>query len=320
MTGRSQEGGRVAQAAPKTARAGRRLDSVSVAALRSFVVLVECGSFSRTAEQLGSAVSTVSKHVDLLEHRLSTALFIRNTRRLSLTDSGSALYAQCRTALDSVDEAVDQTFGATEIRGSLRVVAPPSFTHCILGPALPQFLAEHPALSVELKVTTAHVDLMRERVDVAIRMTADNLGGHRMTRLGRAPSTLCASPAYLAQHGEPRAPTDLVQHRCLAGINSPFSETWRFRVGRRIVEIPSHARFTSDTGEVLRHACVQGLGIGGFYVFHIQPELDAGRLVRVLAGYDVDDGHVFAMTPATRFTPRATDALVRFVSGLCAGL
>ncbi len=308
-----------AEAAPLPP-ATRRLDSVAIAALRSFVAVVEANSFSAASRHLGTAVSTVSKHIDTLEHRLSTKLFARSTRRLNLTESGVALYEHCRVALDSVDNAVEQTFSATAVSGTVRVVAPPSFTHCILSAALPIFLAQHPQVSVDLKVTTATVDLLRDRVDVAIRMTPTSGTGGTLERIGKAPSALCASPGYLARHGTPRVPTDLAQHRCLAGVNSPYSERWPFRVGTEVIEVPIRSSFTSDTGEMLRHACLHDLGIAGFYLFHIQPELDAGRLVRVLQDYEVGDGQVFALMPSGRFMPRATAEFLRFIRGVCAAL
>ena len=298
----------------------RRLDSVPIAALRSFVAVVEANSFSAASRNLGSAVSTVSKHVDTLEHRLGTTLFARSTRRLNLTESGAALYEHCRVALDSVDHAVEQTFGATIVSGTVRVVAPPSFTHCILSAALPAFLAQHPQVSVDLKVTTATVDLLRDRVDVAIRMMPSSCSGGTLERIGKAPSVLCASPGYLARYGVPRVPEDLARHRCLAGVNSPYSERWPFKVGAQLFEVPIHSAFTSDTGEMLRHACLHDLGIAGFYLFHIQPELDAGRLVRVLQEYEVGDGQVYALMPAGRFMPRATAEFLRFIRGVCGAL
>ena len=309
----------MADAEPKL-RGARRLDSVAIAALRSFVAVVEANSFSAASRNLGFAVSTVSKHIDTLEHRLSTKLFARSTRRLNLTESGAALYEHCRVALDSVDNAVEQTFGATTISGTVRVVAPPSFTHCILSAALPAFLAQHPQVSVDLKVTTATVDLLRDRVDVAIRMTPTSGSGGTLECIGKAPSALCASPGYLARYGVPKVPAELAQHRCLAGVNSPYSERWPFKVGAEVVEVPVRSAFTSDTGEILRHACLHDLGIAGFYLFHIQPELDAGRLVRVLQEYEVGDGQVFALLPSGRFMPRATAEFLRFIRVVCAGL
>ena len=104
---------------------GRRLDAVSIAALRSFVTVVEVGGFSAASRQLGIAVSTVSKHIDTLEGRLHATFFLRTTRRLSLTEYGTRFYEYCREAINQVEEAVDQTFNPQEIRGRLRVVAPP---------------------------------------------------------------------------------------------------------------------------------------------------------------------------------------------------
>jgi DNA-binding transcriptional LysR family regulator len=295
----------------------RRLDAVSIASLRNFASVVETGSFSAASRQLGIAVSTVSKHVDVLEGRLRTTFFLRTTRRLNLTEDGSRFYEYCREALNQVEEAVDQTFNPQEIRGRLRVVAPPSFTSCILSPALPGFLGNHPNLHLELRVTTASLDMLRDQIDVAVRMTAESGSGVRMEQIGKAPSVLCASPAYIERSGMPKRPVDLRDHQCLLGINSPYGDRWRFRVKREILELPMRGAFASDTGDVLKHACISGLGVCGFYFFHVKGDLEAGRLVRVLEEFEADDGGVYAATPPNRFVPRNTAAFIEFVRSLC---
>jgi DNA-binding transcriptional LysR family regulator len=296
---------------------GRRLDAVSIAALRSFVTVVEVGGFSAASRQLGIAVSTVSKHIDTLEGRLHATFFLRTTRRLSLTEYGTRFYEYCREAINQVEEAVDQTFNPQEIRGRLRVVAPPAFTRCVLSPALPTFLESHPNLHVELKVTTASFDFLQNQVDVAIKTMIDQQHGGRVQEIGKAPSVLCASPAYIDRFGMPRRPAELRDHQCLLGVNSPYSERWRFKVKREIIELPIRGVFTADTGDVLRHACLHGLGISGFYMFHVRRDLETGLLVRVLEDFEPDGGSIYAVTPQNKFVPKNTSVFVDYVRSLC---
>ncbi len=291
----------------------RRFDAIPVAAFRSFVTVVEAGGFSTASRQLGLAVSTVSKHVDMLEARLRTSLVLRTTRRVTVTEAGTEFYEQCRLVLDRLDEVAEANFAPNELRGHLRVVAPPSFTSCILAPALPRFLSRHPNLRIDLRVTTAEVDFLRDGVDLAVRMTDAHANSDRIERIGPAPSLLCASPAYIARFGTPQRPEDLTAHRCLSGISSPYGERWQFRVGHDSVFVPIRSVFASDTGEVLRAACLDGLGIAGFYEFHVRGDLEAGRLVRVLGEFQADVSSLCAILPGGRYTPSKTSAFLSFL-------
>jgi LysR family transcriptional regulator, regulator for bpeEF and oprC len=291
----------------------RRFDAIPVAAFRSFVAVVEAGGFSAASRQLGLAVSTVSKHVDMLEARLRTSLVLRTTRRVTITEAGTEFYEQCRVMLDRLDEVAEANFAPNELRGHLRVVAPPSFTSCILAPALPHFLSRHPNLRVDLRVTTAEVDFLRDGIDLAVRMTDASTGSDRLERIGPAPSILCASPDYLARFGTPRRPEDLKAHRCFSGISSPYGERWQFRIGQDTVFVPIRSVFASDTGDVLRAACLDGLGIGGFYEFHVRRDLEAGRLVRVLGEFQADVSSLCVALPGERYTPSKTSAFLSFL-------
>lgn len=312
-----------AEGVEKTARTpiwrisrSRRFDSVPIAAFRSFVTVVETGGFAPASRELKLAVSTVSKHVETLETRLKTNLLLRTTRRVTLTDAGSSLYKQCRSVLDQLDDVVENNLRPGELRGRLRIVSPPSFTSRILSPALPDFLKQHPELQVELRVTTANVEFLRDGVDLAIRMMLDQVSSDQVQRIGTAPSILCASPEYLTQFGVPQRPADLVAHRCLGGISSPYSENWRFKVEDEIVDLPVKCCFLADTGDVLRDACLRGLGVAGFYEFHIEDEIRTGRLVPVLKQFQADVSSVYVVRPSSRYATPSVLSFISFLRGL----
>lgn len=311
-----QEAERAAKSSILQISRSRRFDSVPIAAFRSFVMVVETGGFAAASRELKLAVSTVSKHVEMLEGRLKTTLLLRTTRRVSLTDAGSSLYKQCRSVLDQLDDVVENSVRPGTLRGRLRVVSPPSFTRCILSPALPEFLQKHPELRVELRVTTANLEFLRDGVDVAIRMMLDQVHGDQVERIGDAPSVLCASPEYLAQAGIPERPEDLSAHRCLGGISSPYSENWQFRIGDEIVDWPVKSNFLTDTGDVLRDACLRGLGIAGFYRFHVEGDLKAGKLVPVLDRFQADVSSVYVVRPSSRYASPSVLAFTSFVREL----
>lgn len=314
MNERKQEGAdKIARTPIGLISRSRRFDSVPIAAFRSFVTVVETGGFAPASRELKLAVSTVSKHVETLETRLKANLLLRTTRRVTLTDAGTSLYKQCRTILDQLDDVVESNLRPGELRGRLRIVSPPSFTSRILSPALPDFLQRHPDLQVELRVTTANVEFLRDGVDLAIRMMLDQISSDQVQRIGAAPSILCASPEYLARFGVPQRPADLVAHRCLGGISSPYGENWRFKIDDEIVDLPVKCSFLTDTGDVLRDACLRGLGVAGFYEFHIEDEVRTGRLVPVLTSFQADVSSVYVVRPSSRY---ATPSVLSFVSFL----
>jgi DNA-binding transcriptional LysR family regulator len=293
----------------------QRFDSVPIAAFRSFVTVAETGGFAPASRDLRIAVSTVSKHVDVLEARLKTNLLLRTTRRVSLTDAGASFYQHCKSVLDQLDDVVESNLGPSELRGRLRIISPPSFTSRILSPALPDFLRQHPELRVELRVTTANLEFLQNGVDAAIRMTPDQPSSDSV-RIGPAPSVLCASPDYLARHGTPKHPDELVGHSCLGGISSPYGESWPFKVKNEVIRQPVKSRFLSDTGDVLRDACISGLGIAGFYAFHVEDDLTAGRLVPVLQRFQADVSSIHIVRPSARYVSSSVQAFTDFVRDL----
>lgn len=313
---RRDAGGKVDIAARKMPRS-RRLDSVSVAAIRSFVSVVDLGGFSRAAKDLGIAVSTVSKHIEVLEERLQTTILNRSTRRITLSDAGYLFYENCRLVMERLDDAAQKSLSRTVLGGRLRVVAPPSFTSCILSPALPAFLAMHPELRVELSVTTADVDFLKDGIDLAIRMLPPNNVGDHIDLIGEVHSLLCAAPSYLDNYGVPKLPSDLERHRCLGGINSPYGELWQFKIDGKIINLPVKCMFLTDTGDVLKHACLNGLGIAGFYNYHIKDDVLAGNVIPVLTEYRAAVSSIFIVRPLSRYPSAACEAFTEFVREIC---
>jgi DNA-binding transcriptional LysR family regulator len=302
-------------ACPTTGRIprSRQFDTVSIAAFRSFASVVEAGGFSAASRHLGVSVSAVSKHVEIIEMRLQTNLLLRTTRRITLTEAGANFYNQCRTLLDNIDEVVSSNAVPGALSGRLRVVSPPSFTACILSPALPRFLKRHPELRMELKITTTVPDFLRDGIDLAIRMTPEHANSDRVARIGDAPSVLCASPESLANYGVPLNPDDLALHRCLGGISSPYGEVWRFKINEVTIDQPIHCSFLCDTGDVLRELCLQGSGIGGFYEYHIEQEIQSGRLVPVLGPFQADVSAVYIIQPSARYAAPNASAFIEFI-------
>jgi DNA-binding transcriptional LysR family regulator len=296
------------------------LNNANILSLRCFVAVVETQSFSSAARQLRLAPSSVTKHVRLIETAVDVALLHRTTRRVAVTDAGERFYEQCLTILAQVEEAALGMVAEKQLCGHLRVTAPPSFAAAILAPRIHEFLASFPGLSLDVAVSSATPDLMRNRVDVAITLHEEPQSKLLHFRLGPCPLLFCASPDYLARRGTPRQPQDLTHHDCLSSRFSDLAEGWM--IGREGAWRPVDLRFKllSDNGDVLRLACMAGAGIGNFYRFHVQEDIRSGRLVPVLQDYESRSQSMFAIIPHREIVRPQAKAFIAFVSGLAAEL
>ncbi|MGH8597244.1 MAG: LysR substrate-binding domain-containing protein, partial [Gammaproteobacteria bacterium] len=195
-----------------------------------FVQVVDSGSFTKAADQLGLSHSMASKSVTRLESRLGARLLNRTTRRLSLTEAGEALYEKSRGALSQIEDA-ELEIGQlqNEPRGLLRITAPMSFGILHIAPALPDFLRRHPRVSVEIKFDDRTVDLVDERFDLAIRVASDLQESTLVARtLAPCRFVVCASPGYFERHRAPLTPHDLREHNCLVYTYVARPNVWRF--------------------------------------------------------------------------------------------
>ncbi|WP_423193610.1 LysR family transcriptional regulator [Cupriavidus sp. H18C2] len=247
--------------------------------LSAFVRAVEAGSFTAAARLLGTTPSAVSKSISRLEARLGARLFHRSTRAFVLTDEGNAYYGRVAPLVRGLEEASEVLARPTAAVGRLRVSMPSDLGRTLLGPITATLLPRHPRLSLDVSVTDQHVDLIREGFDLALRAGHPGDSGLYARPLADLPLVLVASPAYLASHGEPRTVADLSRHRHvryrLAGQPLPIT----FADGLRL---PVDGTFDTDSGEAMRVAAVNGLGIAQLLRTIVQDDLAAGRLRQVL--------------------------------------
>ena len=294
------------------------LNEASIVTLRCFVAVVETQSFSAAARQLRLAPSSVTKHVKMLEASLGGALIYRTTRLVSITEAGEAFYERCVNILSEIDSAAALIVSERQLGGHLRVVAPPSFAASILGPHLHRFLNDHPALSVDMIVTSATPNLVRDRVDVAISLEADPKSKLAHVTLAPCPRVLCASPAYLSERGMPRSIEDLRSHACIASRFSDLAEDWALRRRGNWEVVGIRSRLLSNNGELLRQTCLHGAGVANLYRFHAQEDLETGRLVQVMPGFEVKPANVNAVLPHRQIMRPQAKAFVEFVRALVA--
>lgn len=256
-----------------------------------FAAVVERGGFSAAAKLFGMTPSAVSKLVTRLEARLGARLINRSTRKLQLTAEGQAFHQRCVTILSDIAEAECEAAAGRAPRGRVRVNANVAFGNQILLPLVPAFLAEHPELSIDLVFTDQVVDLIEERADIAIRVAPGPLRGNQLMarKIGESGVAVVASPDYLARHGEPKTPAELVKHN-LIGFNFARSvEGWPFRVDGALISIAAVGNTQVGDGEIARQLAVAGVGLARLGRFHTQAEVAAGRLVTVLEDFNPGD-------------------------------
>jgi DNA-binding transcriptional LysR family regulator len=269
-----------------------------------FVAVIDAGSFTLAAERLELSKSMVSKCVNRLEAALGSRLIQRTTRRLHLTEAGTALYESSRTALAAIEEArlaVSKLQGAP--RGVLKVSASPAFGSIVLPRVVNRLRKAHPDLAIELVLEDRHADLVREGIDVALRVTGEPPEtGLVYRRLGPNRQVVCASPAYLKAHGTPKTPQDLKSHECIAHTQRSNPRLWQFTSrggGKTSVQIEPRVAVTSSLA--LRACALEGLGIVEVNSYIVGADISAGRLARILDGYEPRELSIYAVFPARRF-------------------
>ncbi|MDJ0609637.1 MAG: LysR family transcriptional regulator [Kiloniellales bacterium] len=266
-----------------------------------FARVAELESFSGAARDLGLSKSAVSKRIARLEDRLGLRLLNRTTRRLSLTEAGTAFYDGCRRVVaeaEAASEAVSHL--ATAPRGTLRVNAPMSFGMLHVAPCLADFMARYPELKVEMVFNDRMVDLVEEGFDVGIRITPLPDSSVISRRLAPARLVVAAAPSYLAAKGWPETPDDLTRHEALLYAYRSGGDRFAFASpgGRRTISL--EGRLRANNGEALATAAVGGLGIAIQPSFILAEALRAGLLEPLLTDWTIDHPDVHAVYPASR--------------------
>ncbi len=289
-------------------------------AMRVFADVAQTGSFTATSERFALSRAMVTRYVAAMEQWLGARLLQRTTRRVTLTDAGEQCLRRCLQMLaiaQEVEEATAPAGGA--LRGQLRLTCSMSFGYAQLAAALGDFLALHPQLHVDLNVSEGAVNLVAERIDLAIRISADPDPALIARPLAVCESVLVAAPAYLARMGRPAQPADLAAHRCLGHANFGRSE-WRFthaQAGAQTVSVPT--RFTANDAVVLMAAAQAGAGIALQPTYLARPLLQAGALEALLPGWAPPQLTVYALYPSRRHLAPAVRALLDFLVQRFAG-
>ncbi len=258
-------------------------------AMRLFTRIVELGSFSRAAEQLGVTRTAATQGIQQLEARLGVGLLARTTRQVRATVDGQSYYQRCVAILADLDDAEAEFSQATrQPRGRIRIDLPGSLCRLVLMPALPDFCARHPELRLEFSVSDRQIDPLREGVDCVLRIGA--LGDDlplAARRLAALPLVTCASRDYLERHGRPRTLAELDRHRAVDNLSATTGKPFAFEfvVDGVLQTRQLSASVAVNDGGGYVAACAAGLGLIQVPLFHVQAQLAAGEFEEVLPAY-----------------------------------
>ncbi|MBB3240697.1 DNA-binding transcriptional LysR family regulator [Pseudomonas sp. Tn43] len=283
--------------------------------LAAFAVLIEAGSFTLAAQQLGCSKGQLSKRISLLETRFAVVLLQRTTRRLSLTAAGAALLPQAQALVIQVERARQALARLKDdIAGPVRMTVPVSLGETFFDGALLEFSRQYPQVQIELELNNNYRDLSRDGFDLAIRSEVANderlvarplLAWHEMT---------CASPVYLERFGEPLTPPALAEHRCL--LNSHYSgrEEWLYHQQHELLRVRVSGTFASNHYNLLKKAALADAGIARLPSYLLQEELADGRLRWLLRDYQTRSMPMYLVHPYQGGLPKRTQVLADYLT------
>ncbi|CDZ53632.1 LysR family transcriptional regulator [Neorhizobium galegae] len=258
-----------------------------------FALAAELKSFSAAGRKLKLSPSAVSKLVTRLEDRLGTRLVVRSTRMLQLTPEGETYLARAQRILAEIADTEEMVSGGgrTLPRGPLSINASVGFGERYILPLTCEFQQLFPDIQLDITLTDDIVDLIRERVDIAIRHGPMRNSSLMARKLGESRQVVITSPGYLERHGVPKTPAELIHHNCINFNFRRAVEGWPFRdpkTGSREL-LPVSGNLKASSGSIIRQFCLDHLGIGRVGRFHVEPDIEAGRLVPVLEDFNPED-------------------------------
>jgi len=282
--------------------------------IRTFVQVVDSGGFSAAGRDLGRSKALVSKYVRELEDELGVRLLNRTTRKLSLTEVGTAYYREAADIVQRIEE-LNEAVGDShaEPRGLLRVTAPRAFGETVLGPALIEFLNEQPKIRMSVSFDDRFVDLVDEGYDLAIRMSELEDSSLIARKLSSMRTIVCASPTLLKGIPAPQNPRDLADLPCIVDTNLRTPGTWPFQLDGRRISVPVSGVIEVNSPVVAREAAVAGLGIGNIPSFVIADDLRDGRLVPLLEAFERPTMGAHAVYPHRRHLSGKVRVFVDFL-------
>tara|TARA_R110002096_G_scaffold436071_1_gene666857 strand:- start:31703 stop:32623 length:921 start_codon:yes stop_codon:yes gene_type:complete len=286
----------------------------NIAIMPIFVSVIEQNSFSGAAKKLGITKSAVSKRITMLEETLGVKLIQRSTRRLHLTEAGERYFKLAQIATDC---AVEAEHAASELqtspKGNLKINIPMSFGRLHIIPIIPEFLKRFPDITIKLEMSDEVTDIIAQGVDIAIRggeLPDSSLIAKKITPLR---NILCASEEYLQLNGIPKTPEDLKNHNCILYSNQPNAKEWIFIKGGKTRAIKVDGTFQANNSEAIKHALIEGIGIGRLPTFVTGNDLNSQNLKQVLPEFTMPEKTLYALFPEKKYMPTKIRVFIDFI-------
>jgi DNA-binding transcriptional LysR family regulator len=260
-----------------------RLDDIE-----AFLAVVEKGSLTAAARHLRRSLQSISRSLTTLERGVAVDLVRRTTRRSHPTEAGLAFYRRVRPAFAEIRDArLEAASQQAELTGLLRVGAPALFAATHIVPVISDLVERHPRIEIELKVSDREVNLVAERLDLAVRIREMRDSTLKARRLGELRAVVFGAPSYFARHGRPKHPDDLARHECVVRLTDGDAEAWPFRVAGRRKSIKVSGRFRADSTAATNAAVVCGVGIGFAPLWQVRSQVDRGEVEVILEDFEV---------------------------------
>jgi DNA-binding transcriptional LysR family regulator len=289
-----------------------RLESMSM-----LVAVTDAGSLSAAGRRLNVPLTTVSRKISELEAHLGTQLIQRSSRRIALTDAGTAYIEACRRILDDIGEAERAASGEYQTpRGELVITAPIVFGRLHVLPVICDFLKAYPEIDIRLVQSDRNINLTDEHIHVAVRIGALPDSNMMATRVGEVRRVVCGSPAYFAAHGAPARPADLAGHACVISDVLESPDVWRFGTGRGETAVTIRPRLLVTTAEAAIDAAVAGIGVARLLSYQVAHALGGGALTLVLEDFEPPPRPVSLLHAGGKLVPLKLRAFLDFAAPL----
>ena len=284
------------------------------AAMEAFVLVVDTGSFSAAARRLNVGQPAVSKLVAQLEERLGVKLLVRTTRGLTATEAGLKYYERARRSIEEADEAESAARGAgSGLTGRLRICGAVTFARIHLMPRLPEFLARHPELEMEVVLDDRNIDLVQEGIDVALRMGQLSDSSLTARRIASGRHVVVGTPAYFERTGKPTAPGDLAAHQAVIYDQEAGGQDWTFQRDDAEIAVTLKGRLRVSAAEGVRAAVLAHAGIAVASQWMFSPEIADRTVQMVLQDWELPRIDLWAVFPAGRTATTKARTFTQFV-------
>jgi len=271
-------------------------------------------SLTKAAQYLQCSKAHISKRLASLERTVGTPLLHRNTRTLKLTYEGESLFIHAKTIIQELQFAQNTIHSLQhKAAGTLRITSPSGYADYLLAPHISQFLNDYPDINLDMYHCGTYLDLIKEKIDIAIRITHEPPEDKIARRLGSDQMILCASPAYLEKYGKPGLPTQLSDHDCLVYSSEKSVNHWPFVINHELVTVNVKPKLISNNLEVPLQAALSGFGIARLPKFSIQKHLESNELTAILTDFNIAPTPIFAIYSPGRIIPPKIHAFIKFL-------